>query len=67
MRVGFIGLGKMGLPMATNFRAAGHDLIVHNRSRAKVDAFVAEGGTAAGSPARGRRRGGGPLCQPAQA
>ncbi len=51
MRVGFIGLGKMGLPMATNFRAAGHHLIVHNRSRAKVDAFVAEGGTAAGSPA----------------
>ena len=26
--------------------AAGHDLVVHNRSRGKVDAFVAEGGTA---------------------
>ncbi len=51
MRVGFIGLGKMGLPIATNFRAAGHDLVVHNRSRGKVDAFVADGGTAADSPA----------------
>ena len=31
MKIGYIGLGKMGLPMATNMRAAGHDLIVHNR------------------------------------
>jgi len=51
MRIGYIGLGKMGLPMATNLRAAGHDLIVHNRSRGKVDAFVADGGTAADTPA----------------
>ena len=51
MRIGYIGLGKMGLPMATNLRAAGHDLIVHNRSRGKVDDFVAEGGTAAATPA----------------
>jgi hypothetical protein len=43
MRIGYIGLGKMGLPMATNLRAAGHDLIVHNRSRGKVDDFVADG------------------------
>ncbi len=51
MRIGYIGLGKMGLPMATNLRAAGHELIVHNRSRGKVDDFVAEGGTAAATPA----------------
>ncbi len=51
MRIGYIGLGKMGLPMARNLRAAGHELIVHNRSRAKVDAFAADGGTAAGTPA----------------
>ncbi len=51
MRIGYIGLGKMGLPMATNLRAAGHDLIVHNRSRGKVDDFVADGGTAAATPA----------------
>ena len=51
MKIGYIGLGKMGLPMASNLRDAGHDLVVHNRSRGKVDAFVAEGGTAATSPA----------------
>ena len=51
MKLGYIGLGAMGLPMAVNLRAAGHDLVVHNRSRGKVDAFVAAGGTAATTPA----------------
>ena len=51
MKIGFIGLGNMGMHMARNLRAAGHELVVHNRSRAKVDAFVAQGGTAAWSPA----------------
>ena len=51
MKIGYIGLGKMGLPMASNLRDAGHDLVLHNRSRGKVDAFVADGGTAAASPA----------------
>ncbi len=51
MKIGYIGLGKMGMPMAKNLRAAGHELVVHNRSRAKVDDFVAEGGIAAASPA----------------
>ncbi|MBH39842.1 MAG: 2-hydroxy-3-oxopropionate reductase [Chloroflexi bacterium] len=51
MKIGYIGLGKMGLPMATNMRAAGHELIVHNRSQPKVEAFVADGGVAANSPA----------------
>ena len=55
MRIGYIGLGKMGLPMATNLRAAGHDLIVHNRSRGKVDDFVADGGTGCCHAGRGRR------------
>ena len=32
MRVGFIGLGIMGRPMALNLKAAGHDLIVPDRS-----------------------------------
>ena len=32
MQVGYIGLGKMGLPMAANLRKAGHDLVVHNLS-----------------------------------
>ena len=51
MRVGFIGLGAMGLPMAHNLRSAGFDVVVHNRSRAKVDTFVADGGEAADTPA----------------
>ena len=49
--IGFIGLGVMGKPMAKHLVAAGHRLIVHNRSRAAVDELVAAGATAAGSPA----------------
>ena len=48
-RVGFIGLGQMGAPMARNVMAAGYPLTVHNRSRAVVDAFGREGARAAGS------------------
>ena len=51
MRVGFIGLGAMGLPMARNLRSAGFEVVVHNRSRGKVDDFVAAGGEAASTPA----------------
>ena len=31
-RIGFIGLGVMGQPMARNLVAAGHELTVHTRS-----------------------------------
>lgn len=51
MRIGFIGLGIMGLPMARNLLAAGHELVVHNRSRGAVDALAAEGATPAATPA----------------
>lgn len=51
VKIGFIGLGNMGMHMARNLRAAGHELVVHNRSRGKVETFVAEGGTPARSPA----------------
>ena len=33
MKLGFIGLGIMGAPMAGHLRAAGHELFVHTRSR----------------------------------
>ena len=33
LRLGFIGLGIMGAPMAGHLRAAGHDLFVHTRSQ----------------------------------
>jgi 2-hydroxy-3-oxopropionate reductase len=49
-RVGFIGLGLMGKPMARNLMRAGYPLTVHNRSRAPVDELVAEGATPATSP-----------------
>jgi 2-hydroxy-3-oxopropionate reductase len=49
-RVGFIGLGIMGKPMARNLLKAGFPLSVHNRSRAKVDELVKDGAAAAASP-----------------
>jgi 2-hydroxy-3-oxopropionate reductase len=49
--IGFIGLGVMGKPMAKHLVAAGHRVVVHNRSRAAVDELVAAGATAAASPA----------------
>lgn len=50
-KIGFIGLGTMGGPMAANLVAAGHEVTGHNRSRAKVDQLVARGGEAAASVA----------------
>ena len=41
MKIGFIGLGIMGKPMAKNLIKAGHELTVYNRSRAAVDEVVA--------------------------
>lgn len=43
MRIGFIGLGNMGAAMAANLVAAGHEVTVYNRSRAKVEALAAKG------------------------
>ncbi len=43
MKVGFIGLGAMGLPMARHIVDAGHDLTVASRSRGPVDAAVGFG------------------------
>jgi 2-hydroxy-3-oxopropionate reductase len=49
--VGVIGLGLMGRPMASNLLKAGFPVTVFNRSRPAIDALVAEGATAAASPA----------------
>jgi 2-hydroxy-3-oxopropionate reductase len=46
-KVGFVGLGIMGMPMARNLMAAGYDLVVYNRSRGKVDELATEGAVAA--------------------
>jgi len=50
-KIGFIGLGVMGKPMAKHLIAAGHTLTVHNRSRGAVDELAAAGASAAASPA----------------
>lgn len=47
MKVGFIGLGRMGQGMAANLLAAGHDVTVFNRTVAKTDALAAKGAHAA--------------------
>ncbi|MBI2166590.1 MAG: NAD(P)-dependent oxidoreductase [Chloroflexi bacterium] len=49
-RVGFIGLGIMGRPMAINLLRAGFPLTVWNRTPTKTQALVSEGASAASSP-----------------
>jgi 2-hydroxy-3-oxopropionate reductase len=49
-RIGFIGLGIMGKPMARNLMKAGYDLVVHNRSREAVDEIAGEGAIPAANP-----------------
>jgi 2-hydroxy-3-oxopropionate reductase len=49
-KVGFVGLGIMGKPMARNLMQAGYELMVHNRSRGPVDELASEGAEAAESP-----------------
>jgi 3-hydroxyisobutyrate dehydrogenase len=51
MKLGFIGLGAMGLPMTRNLLAAGHEVSVSSRSRPPIDAAVAAGATDGGTPA----------------
>ncbi len=43
-KLAFIGLGVMGGQMAKHLAAAGHSLIVYNRTRSKADAWVVEHG-----------------------
>ena len=50
MRVGFIGLGMMGKGMAANLQKAGHELVVHDLSRAAAEPFLANGAVWANSP-----------------
>jgi len=52
MRIGFIGLGAMGLPMTGHLIAAGHEVTVASRSRGPIDAAVSLGAHDAGTPRR---------------
>lgn len=51
MRIGFIGLGAMGLGMAQQIQAAGFDMTVYNRTATKAAPLVAAGATLAHTPA----------------
>lgn len=47
MKIGFVGLGKMGLPMASRLLAAGHEVVGADPSAAARAEFAAKGGTTA--------------------
>lgn len=49
-RIGFIGLGIMGQPMARNLINAGYEVTVWNRSRPGIDALVSDGANEAANP-----------------
>lgn len=51
MKVGFIGLGRMGLPMARNLIRAGHELTAYDRTRGRAETLQREGARIANSPA----------------
>jgi 3-hydroxyisobutyrate dehydrogenase len=51
MRVGWIGTGVMGTSMCGHVLAAGYEVTVHNRTRARADSLVERGATWADTPA----------------
>ncbi len=50
LRIGFLGLGTMGAPIANNLRKAGHDVTVWNRTASKADHLVSKGARLAKTP-----------------
>jgi 3-hydroxyisobutyrate dehydrogenase len=54
-RIGFIGLGNMGAPMAANLVKAGHQVTGYDLNPAALTALTAAGGSAAGSAAEAAR------------
>jgi 3-hydroxyisobutyrate dehydrogenase-like beta-hydroxyacid dehydrogenase len=56
--IGFIGLGNLGLPIATNVLALGHPLRVYNRTPDKAAPLVARGATLVDAPSAAATRGG---------
>jgi 2-hydroxy-3-oxopropionate reductase len=54
-RIAFVGLGIMGLPMATNLVRAGHEVVGYNRSPARRDKLAEAGGRSVGSVAEAVR------------
>jgi 3-hydroxyisobutyrate dehydrogenase/2-hydroxy-3-oxopropionate reductase len=50
VKIGFVGLGRMGRPMVTNLLKKGFEVTVHNRSRGPVEALAEQGARPASSP-----------------
>jgi len=50
-KIGFLGLGEMGRPMASRLLHAGHKVVVWNRSAERTAPLAKEGATVASSPA----------------
>ena len=50
-KIGWIGLGRMGLPMAERLIKAGHDVSIWNRTRAKAEPLAKIGGKIVNRPA----------------
>jgi 3-hydroxyisobutyrate dehydrogenase len=51
-KIGWIGLGVMGFPMAGHLKTRGHDIVVFNRTRKKAEAWIERfGGRLAATPA----------------
>jgi 3-hydroxyisobutyrate dehydrogenase len=50
MKIGFIGMGTMGAPMATRLVNAGYDVTVHNRTREREEPVAAAGANRAATP-----------------
>ena len=49
-KIGFIGLGIMGSPMAKNLMEAGHELVLYNRTKEKAEKLAGDGATVADTP-----------------
>ncbi len=55
MKIGFLGLGKMGAPMAERLLAAGHEVTVWNRTASRAEALAGKGAKVATTPASAAR------------
>jgi 3-hydroxyisobutyrate dehydrogenase-like beta-hydroxyacid dehydrogenase len=55
MKIAFLGLGKMGTPLARLLLDAGHEVTVWNRSRERAEALAADGASVAATPAEAVR------------
>ena len=49
-KIGWIGVGRMGTPMAERLLKAGHDVSIWNRTRAKAEPLAAKGGKIVDKP-----------------